>query len=99
MKFCEKQVIYYHGKLHLYVLFSVLNEFVFIWCLIGCEIVGLEKIPKTGGAILVMYHGPYTFDLALLYINIYFKLNRRITIIGDPVLFRIPGNITSLSFL
>ena len=65
----------------------------------GMQVNGFERIPKQGGAILIMYHGIYTFDLAYLYIKVYFELNKKITIVCDRFLFKVPGFGTFLNHM
>ncbi|KAL0273456.1 UNVERIFIED_CONTAM: hypothetical protein PYX00_006112 [Menopon gallinae] len=57
----------------------------------GYEVVGLENIPDTGGALIVYYHGAIPIDLYYLMSHVFLRKNRQIYSVADRFLFKIPG--------
>lgn len=57
----------------------------------GYEIIGLEKIPDTGPALLIYYHGAIPIDFYYLMANCILHKNRQLHAVGDRFLFHIPG--------
>lgn len=55
------------------------------------RVVGLENIPKKGGALIVVNHSFATYDSFLLGAAIYEKHHRLVHALGHSWLFRIPG--------
>lgn len=53
--------------------------------------VGLERIPSDGPALLIYYHGAIPIDLYYLMAKIMFYRKRQIRAVGDKFLFKIPG--------
>lgn len=61
----------------------------------GYEVIGLENIPDTGGALVVYYHGAIPIDLFYFLSHVFLNKNRLIYTVADKFLFRIPGNISN----
>lgn len=57
----------------------------------GYEVVGLENIPDTGGALIVYYHGAIPIDLYYCMSHIFLNKNRLLYTVADRFLFKIPG--------
>ncbi|CAK9301711.1 unnamed protein product [Gordionus sp. m RMFG-2023] len=57
----------------------------------GYEICGLENIPKNKPAILILYHGTVPVDFYYFVTLMSVDPDRRISVIGDKFLFKIPG--------
>lgn len=57
----------------------------------GYEIQGFDRIPETGPALIVFYHGALPIDFYYLMANVILHKKRQIRVIGDRFLFRIPG--------
>ena len=51
----------------------------------------MDKIPDKGQGIIVLYHGLTGCDIACLYSKVLLEKNRRIHIIIDNLLYKIPG--------
>lgn len=51
----------------------------------------MEKIPDTGSALIILYHGAIPIDHYYLVANIFLNKNRTIWTVGDRFLFFIPG--------
>ena len=58
---------------------------------IGYEVIGLERIPDTGPALLIYYHGALPIDIYYLMAKIILHKQRQLWAIGDRFLFKIPG--------
>lgn|SRR6218665_2238979 len=58
---------------------------------LGYEIQGFDRIPETGPALIVFYHGALPIDFYYLMANVILHKKRQIRVIGDRFLFRIPG--------
>ena len=61
------------------------------FCAAGYEVQGLERIPDSGPALIIYYHGAVPLDIYYLIAKIYLKKRRLIYPIGDRFLFYIPG--------
>ena len=61
------------------------------WFWHGYEVVGLEKIPETGPALIVYYHGALPLDYYYLVAKMVLLKHRVIHSVVDNILFRIPG--------
>jgi len=61
------------------------------WLWHGYEVVGLENIPETGGALIVFYHGAIPIDFYYLMSKYILLKGRLIRCVGDRFLFKIPG--------
>ena len=61
------------------------------WFWHGYEVIGLEKIPETGPALLVYYHGALPLDYYYLVAKMVLLKHRVIHSVVDNILFRIPG--------
>jgi len=57
----------------------------------GYEIVGFENIPEKGRALLIYYHAAMPLDFYYLYSKTLLYKNRRMKIIADRFLFKVPG--------
>jgi 1-acyl-sn-glycerol-3-phosphate acyltransferase len=55
------------------------------------SVVGVENIPKRGGALIVTNHSFATYDAFLLGASILERRKRLVRALGDNLLFRIPG--------
>eukprot|EP00093_Oithona_nana_P012897 12897.XXX_79771_81189_1 [CDS] Oithona nana genome sequencing. len=55
------------------------------------EIKGFEKIPETGGALIVYYHGPIPLDYMALLVRTYLEKGRLIRSVMDRNLIMMPG--------
>jgi len=61
------------------------------WFWHGYEVIGLEKIPETGPALIVYYHGALPLDYYYLVAKMVLLKHRVIHSVVDRILFRIPG--------
>ena len=61
------------------------------WFWHGYEVIGLEKIPDTGPALLVYYHGALPLDYYYLVAKVVLLTHRVIHSVVDSFLFHIPG--------
>ena len=61
------------------------------WIWHGYEVVGLEKIPDVGPALLVYYHGALPLDYYYLVAKVLLLKKRVIHSVVDTFLFHIPG--------
>ena len=61
--------------------------------IIGYEIIGFDKIPESGPALLIYYHGAIPADVYYLVAKTLLHKNRQIRAVGDRFLFKIPGKI------
>ena len=59
----------------------------------GHEVIGLDKIPADGPALLIYYHGALPVDVYYLVAKLLLLKDRQVRAVGDRFLFRIPGNI------
>ncbi|XP_060605881.1 monoacylglycerol/Diacylglycerol O-acyltransferase-like [Ruditapes philippinarum] len=57
----------------------------------GYEIVGLDKVPDTGPAMLIYYHGALPIDFYYVMAKCLLEKRRQIHAVGDNFLFNIPG--------
>lgn len=57
----------------------------------GYEMVGIEKIPTEGPALLIYYHGTIPIDFYYIIAKCLLERNRHIRAVGDRFLFHIPG--------
>lgn len=57
----------------------------------GHEIVGLENIPDEGPGLLVYYHAAMPIDYYYVHSKILLYKNRRMKVIADRFLFKVPG--------
>lgn len=55
--------------------------------------VGMDRIPDTGPALLIFYHGAIPFDMYYLVAKVRLLKARMVHTIGDRFLFLIPGEI------
>jgi len=55
------------------------------------EVIGLENVPDRGPALLVMYHGTLPLDVYYLLAKLQLLKRRRLKIIVDHFLFKLPG--------
>ncbi|CAF1072952.1 unnamed protein product [Adineta steineri] len=57
----------------------------------GYEVEGLENIPSTGPVLIIFYHGALPIDFYYLFAKIWLYRNRRIRVVADKFVFKIPG--------
>ena len=57
----------------------------------GHEVIGFEKIPDSGAALLIYYHGAIPIDLYYVVARTIVEKKRRIWAIGDKFMYKIPG--------
>ncbi|KAI0221979.1 Transmembrane protein 68 [Lamellibrachia satsuma] len=57
----------------------------------GYEVVGFEKIPVSGPALLIYYHGTIPIDLYYVIAKMIVHKDRQLRAVGDRFLFKIPG--------
>ena len=57
------------------------------------EVVGMENIPNKGPALLCMYHGTLPVDVYYLLAKLQLYKKRRLKIIVDHFLFKMPGSL------
>ncbi|KAK2191486.1 hypothetical protein NP493_49g00052 [Ridgeia piscesae] len=55
------------------------------------EVVGFEKIPISGPALLIYYHGTIPIDLYYVMAKMIVHKDRQLRAVGDRFLFKIPG--------
>ena len=60
----------------------------------GYEMEGIEKIPDSGPAILILYHAETPTEAGFFHSEIYLKKNRKIIQIVDRAAKKIPGYLT-----
>ena len=64
--------------------------------------IGLDKIPDKGPALIIYYHGALPIDVYYLVAKAKLYKNRHIMAVGDRFLFKIPGDnishMQSISF-
>jgi len=63
----------------------------------GYEVEGLERIPTSGPVLIVFYHGALPIDFYYLFAKIWLYRNRRVRVVADKFVFKIPGMIFHLS--
>jgi hypothetical protein len=57
----------------------------------GHEIVGLNNLPEKGGALLIYYHSVMPTDFYYVYSKSLLYRNRRMKVVADNFLFKVPG--------
>ena len=60
------------------------------------EIVGLSHLPERGGALLIYYHAAMPIDYFYVYSKTMLYRNRRMKVVADKFLFKVPGLNTLL---
>ena len=60
---------------------------------VGYEVQGLEHIPAEGPVLIVFYHGALPIDFYYLFAKIWLYRNRRVRVVADNFVFKIPGRI------
>lgn len=55
------------------------------------DVVGLDNVPERGPALIVMYHGTLPLDVYYLLAKLQLSKRRRLKIIVDHFLFKLPG--------
>ncbi|UJR36382.1 hypothetical protein I4U23_029106 [Adineta vaga] len=65
----------------------------------GYEVEGLEHIPTEGPVLIVFYHGALPIDFYYLFAKIWLYRNRRVRVVADKFVFKIPGLGTLLEAL
>jgi 1-acyl-sn-glycerol-3-phosphate acyltransferase len=59
----------------------------------GYEVKGLEHIPTEGPVLIVFYHGALPIDFYYLFAKVWLYRNRRVRVVADKFVFKIPGII------
>ena len=59
----------------------------------GYEVVGFEKIPASGPALIIYYHGTLPIDLYYMVAKMIVLKDRQLRAVGDRFLFKIPGRL------
>ncbi|XP_054156025.1 transmembrane protein 68-like [Oppia nitens] len=77
------------GQLFVSILMMLWDAHGYYWY--GYEVVGWDRIPRTGPALLVYYHGCIAMDYMLLVTKVLFGKHRVIHTVSDNFLFMIPG--------
>ena len=57
----------------------------------GHEIIGLENLPDEGPALLIYYHAAMPIDFYYVHSKTVLYKNRRMKIVADRFLFKVPG--------
>ncbi|CAF3953544.1 unnamed protein product [Rotaria sp. Silwood2] len=75
---------------------GALNSLAILWELQGSiwhgyEVEGLEHIPTKGPVLIVFYHGALPIDFYYLFAKTWLYRNRRVHVVADKFVFRIPG--------
>lgn len=73
----------------------VLHAFVGV----GYEVEGLENIPTEGPVLIVFYHAALPIDFYYLFAKIWLYRNRRVRVVADKFVFKIPGLASLLEAL
>ncbi len=60
---------------------------------IGYQVEGLEHIPAEGPVLIVFYHGALPIDFYYLFAKVWLYRNRRVRVVADKFVFKIPGMI------
>ena len=63
------------------------------YLLAGYEVVGFEKIPASGPALIIYYHGTLPIDLYYMVAKMIVLKDRQLRAVGDRFLFKIPGRL------
>jgi 1-acyl-sn-glycerol-3-phosphate acyltransferase len=69
------------------------NEIEIFFLFSGYEVEGLERIPTSGPVLIVFYHGALPIDFYYLFAKIWLYRNRRVRVVADKFVFKIPGMI------
>lgn len=69
------------------------------FCLPGYEIIGLEKVPDQGPALLVYYHGALPIDMYYIIAKMLLYKKRSLKNVVATFLFRFPGNLLLSVFI
>jgi hypothetical protein len=64
---------------------------------IGYEVEGLENIPSEGPVLIVFYHAALPIDFYYLFAKIWLYRNRRVRVVADKFVFKIPGLLIIVS--
>ncbi|CAF0782100.1 unnamed protein product [Adineta ricciae] len=62
----------------------------------GYEVEGLEHIPSEGPVLIVFYHGALPIDFYYLFAKIWLYRNRRVRVVADKFVFKIPGGFAMI---
>ncbi|CAF1069787.1 unnamed protein product, partial [Didymodactylos carnosus] len=84
--------------------FGAINTLAVFWELQatiwhGYEVEGLEHIPVKGPVLIIFYHAAIPIDFYYLYTKIWLYRNRRVRVVVDKFVFKIPGLATLLEAL
>ena len=64
---------------------------IFLFFRLGYEIIGLDKVPDNGAALLVYYHGALPIDMYYIIAKIFIYKKRSLKNVVATFLFRLPG--------
>jgi 1-acyl-sn-glycerol-3-phosphate acyltransferase len=64
---------------------------------VGYEVEGLENIPTKGPVLIVFYHAALPIDFYYLFAKIWLYRNRRVRVVADKFVFKIPGRLKNLN--
>ncbi len=64
---------------------------------LGYEVEGLENIPTKGPVLIVFYHAALPIDFYYLFAKIWLYRNRRVRVVADKFVFKIPGMLISIN--
>ncbi len=64
---------------------------------IGYEVEGLDNIPTKGPVLIVFYHAALPIDFYYLFAKIWLYRNRRVRVVADKFVFKIPGRLINFS--
>lgn len=65
----------------------------------GYELIGVEKLPKNGPALLIYYHGALPLDMYYILARLYLLTKRRLRNVAATFLFHFPGLLLLLDVL
>ena len=68
-----------------------IETFISSFFYLGYEVEGLENIPTKGPVLIVFYHAALPIDFYYLFAKLWLYRNRRVRIVADKFVFKIPG--------
>lgn len=72
--------------------FSLIEEqFFFFFPSLGYELMGVEKLPDDGPALLIYYHGALPLDMYYILARLLLVKKRRLRNVAATFMFQIPG--------
>ena len=70
---------------------AIYTCYIFVSIPLGYEIIGLEKIPDNGSALLVYYHGALPIDMYYILAKMLLYKRRPLKNVVATFLYRFPG--------